>query len=330
MVAGARGNANAPGLRTVRGGAKKGVVELRVNMSPKLPPADADVAEIAARQYGKVNHAQLAALGLDDEAIKYRIRVGRLHIVHRGVYAVGYERQDVRGEWMAAVLAGGDGALLSHASAARLWGIAGGRRQEGLRFHHPRRIHADDRDIRDRIPVTSVPRTLLDLAASLDQKRLAKAFEEAERQRLLDHALLASLLKRSQSQRGLNRLRALANQAWTPPEDARQGMEVEFAGFCRACGLPMPSFNVLVGGYLVDALWPRERLIAELDSRAWHSTWQARERDSVRDADLQVLGYRVVRVTWRRLTAEANQLEATIRALLATPEPPRARRRAAA
>src|SRR4051794_8544400 len=174
-------------------------------MRTQVPPPDARVAALAAVQHGLVSHAQLTREGITKSAIERRVLAGRLHIVHRGVYAVGHPHLTRHGDLMAAVLAGGDGALLSHLTAAQLHGLAGGRQRpihvtvsrnggrkdRGVAFHHPRALHEDDRDTRDRIPVTSVARTLLDLAPT---PLLRPAFEEAHRIDILDPAALADLL----------------------------------------------------------------------------------------------------------------------------------------
>lgn len=285
---------------------------------------------MAAVQHGLVASYQLVETGLHERTIARRIESGHLHPIHRGVYAVGHPHLTRHGRWMAAVLAGGEGALLSHVSAAQLWGLTrgrqlpihvtvtrnGGRKDRGLRFHHPRSLHEDDRSIRDRIPVTSVARTLLDLAGT---PKIASAFEEAHRIELLDVRALEQLLTRTRGRRGLKTLAALLAEHARPPDDTKPGIETEFAAYCRARLIPVPSFNAYVEDYQVDALWPAEKLVAELDSRGFHSTWEARERDYVRDADLQEWGYDVIRVTARRMRHDGDRLEATIRRLLAMP-----------
>ena len=233
---------------------------------------------------------------------------------------------------MAAVLAGDEGALLSHWSAARLWGFArgrlrpihvtvarnGGRKDRGVRFHHPRSVHAQDRAVRDRIPVTSVARTLLDLAAATDEARLLKLFDEAIRLDLLDPSALARLLDRSKGAHGARRLRRLLVEELHLPDDTRPGIEAELAAFCRGRGMPLPAFNVVVAGRVVDGLYVRKRLVIEMDSRAFHDGWRAREADMARDAELMMLGYRVLRVPTRRLREAPDELERTLRALLGT------------
>lgn len=283
-------------------------------------------------QHGVLSHAQLVDCGMSDYAIKTRTRQGRLHPVQRGVYAVGHPFLTVNGDRMAAVLAGGPTALLSHLSAAQIWGLLGGRQRpihvtvarnggrkdRGVRFHHPRSINPDDRDMRHRIPVTSVARTLLDIAPG---PQLETAFEEAIRLDLLDATALLGLLDRSHGRRGARKLRHLAGNHLHSPDDTRPGLEAQFAAFCRRRAIPPPSFNGLVGDHLVDAVWPAEELVVELDSRAFHGTWEARERDVERDGNIQVLGYRVLRVTAGRLRRDGDGLEHTLRQLLATPRP---------
>jgi predicted transcriptional regulator of viral defense system len=300
-------------------------------MSSKVAPPDRAIAELAAVQHSLVAHYQLTDLGLDRNAITYRVKAGRLWVKHRGVYAVGQPRVTIHGELMAAVLAGGPDALLSHWSAGRLWGLVGRRLRPihvtvprghvdghpGTRFHRTRSLHAEDRAVRDRIPVTSVARTLVDLAAVTTPAQLAKAFEEAIRIDLLDPPALARTLERSNGRRGVKRLRRLLVEELHLPDDTRPGVETEFAAYCRARGLPLPAFNVLVGGHLVDAYWPEHRLAVELDSRAWHRTWQARERDLARDADLLAnFGVRVIRITTRRLRQQPDVVEHELRRLL--------------
>jgi predicted transcriptional regulator of viral defense system len=154
-----------------------------------------DIADLADRQHGVVAHRQLVALGIGKAAVQRRARAGRLHRLHRGVYAVGHRRVSAHGHWMAAVLAYGPTALLSHRSAATLWGIrptsasradvtVDGRtrhHQHGIVLHLPRHLHPEDRVVRDAIPITSIARTLLDLAPVLQPGHLRRALNESER-----------------------------------------------------------------------------------------------------------------------------------------------------
>jgi very-short-patch-repair endonuclease len=272
---------------------------------------------------------QLLALGFSRSAIGRWVESGRLHRVHSGVYAVGHRRLGPRGWWMAAVLACGPGAVLSHQSAARLWGILGGHgsrthvtvpargrpRRAGIARHQVRRLDPQDRTKRDGIPLTSLARTLLDVA-EVAPSQLDRAYEAAERLRLLDLAALHKLCERSPGRRGLKPLRALMADQARFAEDTNTGLEEQFAAFCRRHRLPPPAFNVLVEGYLVDAVWVDRRLVVELDSWSFHRTRAAFERDRVRDSALQLAGYRTIRITWRRLTSEPEAVGSTIRQLL--------------
>jgi very-short-patch-repair endonuclease len=230
---------------------------------------------------------------------------------------------------MAAVLACGQGAVLSHRAAAAHWGIAPipsgdidvlvpGRsrsKQPDIRPHLVRAFDARDRTVRDGIPVTSVGRTLFDLAEVWNPRRLRLAWEAAERLGLLDVRDVSRLCENGAGRRGLRTLRALIADRTAPP-DTKPGLEEEFRDFCDQYGVRRPVFNVAIGPYVVDALWAKERLIVELDSRAFHDNTAAFEQDRARDADLQVRGYRVLRVTANRLHNEPAAVAAQIRALL--------------
>jgi hypothetical protein len=292
-------------------------------------PGDRGIAALAARQYGVVASWQLLALGLSRGAISRRVAAARLHPVHRGVYAVGHSALAGPGRLMAAVLAHGPTALLSHRSGAGWLGILPDHRsvidvtvptrsrgtRAGVVVHCVRRLHPDDRTVVDGIPVTSLARTLLDVAETEPLRRLERAFEEAERQRLFDLRALELLCERSRGRRGVRPLRALMAQAIEPPA-TRSELERRFLDVCRDAGLPAPAMNVVVAGHDVDAAWLDRRLVVELDSRAFHHTRTAFEADRVRDGVLQVAGQRVLRVTHRRLETEPHAVVATVRALL--------------
>lgn len=286
------------------------------------------VAATAEKQHGVVAYRQLIALGFSPQWIQRQLAAARLHRVHQGVYAVGHRRLTVRGRWMAAVLALGEGAVLSHLSAAALWGIlaipggaievlvetCGARRRKGIKVHETLHLPSRDRTIRDAIPVTSLARTLLDLA-EVAPSRLRRAVDEADRQQLLDVRAVRELCDRSHGRRGLKPLLALLDQASDTPHTRRQ-LEALFFDFCRTQGLPLPACNVLVEGYEVDAFWPAFRLIVELDSWEFHRGRRAFERDRERDAVLQAAGYRVIRVTWRRLTQNPAEVAALLRGFM--------------
>lgn len=288
------------------------------------------LAELAARQYGVVARGQLLAGGLAAGAIERRVAAGRLQPVYRGVYAVGHPTLTVEGRWLAAVLAAGAGAVLSHRSAAGLWDIGASGRIEvtAPRHRRPRErliVHwealaADEVTEERRIPVTTVARTILDLAAVLPKDRLAKAIHEAEVRRLFDARVLRALLDRHRRRPGTANLRALLDDRDAGSRLTRSELEDRFSAFVARHELPPPRRNHLVDGYECDAVWPAQRLIVELDGHAAHHTHRAFERDRHRDRVLQARGWRVVRLTWRQLDGAAAT---DLAALLGGAEPRR-------
>jgi hypothetical protein len=288
------------------------------------------VAALAERQHGVIAQRQLVGLGVGRGTIHRWQESGRLHSVHAGVYSVGHTRLTVRGRWMAAVLACPEGTLLSHGDAAALWDLlaAGGarthvtvpspgtRRRGGLVVHETAKFEPEECAIRDAIPVTSVARTLLDVAES-EPHRLPRAWDAAERLRLLDVRAVERTCERGHGRRGLKHLLPLVADRTRVVGDTRRALEARFFELCRQYGLPLPSCNVLVEGFLVDALWPGQRLIVELDSWEFHRERRAFEEDRARDAALMAAGYRVVRITWRRIADDPAEVAALIRRLLA-------------
>ncbi len=288
------------------------------------------LAELAGRQYGVVARWQLLELGFGDEAIRLRLHAGRLHPLHREVYAVGHRVVTRRGKWLAAVLAPGPGAFLSHASAAALWGLSGDRpkvdvtaprgRQvrpgrKGIRLHRCKFDRADV-TVHDRIPVSTVARTLFDLAERSPAHELRGAWDEASRLRLLRVGEVAAAYERGYGRRARRHIRPFLLAEQRHVEDTASPLEDRFAAFVVAHRLPPPQTNVLVDGDEVDALWPAARLIVELDSWEFHAHRAAFETDRNRDTDHLLAGYRTVRVTHRRLSAEGDRLAAQIRTLL--------------
>ena len=240
---------------------------------------------------------------------------------------MGAARLSLRGDWLAAVLACGDAAVLSHRSAAALWGLVrarnpievsarSGRGRIGRRVViHEGRINPVDRTLEARIPVTTVARTLFDLAEVVDERRLERAFEEADRLNLLEMRALEDVCDRGFGRRALRPIRRLIGEA-REPVGGRSDLEERFALFGVEHGLPPYEANVEVLGHEVDAFWPRQGLIAELDSWSFHSHRNAFEGDRTKDVGRQVAGYRAIRVTDRRLRNEAGQLAGEIRQLL--------------
>jgi very-short-patch-repair endonuclease len=297
--------------------------------------ADAAIARLAMRQHGVVSRAQLAELGLGARAIDHRLERSRLHVVHRAVFAVGHTVLSRHGTWVAAVLAAGHGAVLSHRAAAALSGIrgwAGGRvdvtvprnrkTRRGIEIHRSV-LAADEITAQDGIPVTTPVRTLLDLAGVLSLHQLERAVHETEYRRLTSPLSLDALLTRHQGRRGTAALRKIADQDNLGSTLTRSELEIAFLAFLDAHHLERPKVNERIGPYTVDALWPQQRLVAELDSRQAHQTTRAFEEDRARDRHLLTKGYRVVRVTHRQLHHESATIAAQLRQLL-TPDTVRA------
>jgi very-short-patch-repair endonuclease len=282
---------------------------------------------LAERQHGVVSRAQLLELGVGGRAIDHRMELGRLRAVHRGVYRIGLLSSD--GRRMAAVLACGPGAVLSHHSAAALWGIRQSDRIEvTTRASHrgPKHISVhrsplrnDERTTHRGIPTTTVPRTLLDLSAVVHPDVLRSALRQAEQLRLTDPLSLSDLVERYPRRPGLAAIRVLLKEASIGARVIRSELEERFQAFLLRAGLPLPQTNRRIEGYEVDCVWPEQRLIVELDGRAFHSPTHAFEEDRARDRRLEAAGWHVIRVTWRQLHEEPELLEADLRQLLGQP-----------
>jgi Protein of unknown function (DUF559)/Transcriptional regulator, AbiEi antitoxin len=291
------------------------------------------IAAIADRQGGVIARGQLARLALSDSAIDHRVRAGRLHVMHRGVYSVGHRVVGAGGRRWAAVLASGPGAVLSHASAAAAWDIrvsatstvdvtvgSGGRaRRKGIRLHRKRTLPADEVTELDGLPITTPARTLLDLAArGLRGRRLEAALDRAELLRLLDFADVHRLLARHAGHPGTPSLQATLSRYVAGTVETRSALEELVLELCDAHAIPRPSVNVVLEGKVRDFYWPHARLVVEADSYAWHRSPSALDDDRERDATLTLRGYRVLRFTWEHATRRRSYVVAAIRQALAT------------
>jgi very-short-patch-repair endonuclease len=306
----------------------------------RRPGVDGEIARIADCQYGLVTLEQLRGLGISRSAVYQRARGGRLHRVHEGVYAVGYSQLTREGRWMAAVLAGGSNAVLSHRSAAALWGIRDvdrgsvdvtapnrrGRHPSGIDAHRYSLPARDWTTLRG-IPCTTVGRTLLDLAAVIPMWQLRKALAEAEVLRIVDLSALRALLQRSRGRRGVARLRLILDELHPETRRTRSELERMFLRMCRQGELPTPEVNVALkaGGRRLkpDFLWRDAGLIVEADSRRFHDTDSAFQNDRQREQLLQLAGWRVSRCTWEQVEREPRRLAQTIKGLLAQANPRR-------
>jgi predicted transcriptional regulator of viral defense system len=302
----------------------------------RTPPRDRVIANLAERQHGVVALPQLLALGLAESSVRERVRAGRLHRVHRGVYAIGHSVLSSEGRLIAAVLASGPGALLSHRSAAALHGLRpdnrpvidvtsprrGLHRVGPIRRHHSGTLSETDRSVVDGIPCTSVARTLLDLAEEVDRQGLRRACNQAEVLRIFDLAELEDVLSRSDGRRGAPVLREILASGRIGEAITRNDLEEAFLTLCDQAGLPVPRVNAWIplegGDVEADFYWPEYRLIAETDGGETHDTPHAFQADRRRDQKLMRAGYRVVRFTWWQVFREADEVTETLRALLRT------------
>ncbi len=293
---------------------------------------DRVLVRLADRQHGVVSRQQVLAAGLTAKQVEQRLRTGLLGRLHRGVYAVGHRQLRREGEWLAAVLAAGPGAALSHRSAAALHGLLPerGRRVEvvstarrvrtnWVEAHAARSLGPDDVTRCGAIPVTTVTRTLVDLAGVVAPADLERAVNEADVLRLLDPAAVAAALERVRGRRGDGHAALTAALArHHGPVVLRSALERRFRALLAAHAMPAAEHNVRVAGWEVDALWRAERLAVELDGARFHDTAAARARDAAKDAALEEAGWRLLRLRARHLRgATVAATVAELRAALA-------------
>lgn len=283
---------------------------------------------LAAGQHGVVSRGQLVEVGMSSAAIGRRSRSGRLTTIHRGVYALGPIQPDLMTE-MAAVLAGGPKAVLSHTSALPVWGIRdtrvpgsihvsvpgsgrGGR--SGIRFHRVGELADDERAVIDGIPITSPGRTVVDIASMLGSREIETIVAAAERQRLIRSDELAALPDRYRGRPGMSALRALIREQadFTRSEAERRCLEM-----LRTAGLPRPHVNVPVGPYELDLLWPDAGVAIEIDGRAHHSSRPRFDGDRRKDLWLRSRGIEVIRLSWRQITRDPMRTAVEVGQVLA-------------
>ena len=285
------------------------------------------IADLGLRQHGVVSTKQLVANGLTQRQVEYAASAGRLHRIHRGVYAVGHANLTWHGRCMAAVLAS-EPAVASHLSAGWLWGLLRNR-PGALHVTAPSRRHAkapyvvhyaaladEDRDCLEGIPVTSLARTLLDLAAILSTHRLDRVLERAEELRLLDLGPLRRLLARVGGHPGAGRLRRALVLYREEPAVVRSNFERDFLNALRAADIHTPSMNFAIAGFELDAYWPEHRFAVELDVYATHGGRAAFERDRRRQEELKLTGIEMVRITDTRFRREPAAVIGRLAALL--------------
>lgn len=292
---------------------------------------DRVIGALAARQWGVVARRQLVAGGVTVRMIERRVESGRLLRLHRGVYAVGHRRLRLEGIWLAAVLAVGPRAVLSHRDAAALHGLRPANhaqvditnagkavQRRGIRVHSTRILDEQDITTVSDIPVTTVARTLVDLAGVVPRDHLAKAVKEAERNRTFDLRAIERALARTSRRPGPGHgvlTQAIREHRALGLDATRSPLEDAFLRLVRSAGLPTPATNATIEGLEVDAAWRAQRLVVELDGWAHHNDRHAFEHDRARDATLTAAGWRVVRFTHRQVVGRPDDVTRTLRRL---------------
>jgi very-short-patch-repair endonuclease len=266
---------------------------------------DRAIAQLATNQHGRISLTQLQALGLTRQAVAYRARTGRLHRVHQGVYAVGHAKETGESRWMAAVLACGEHAVLSHRAAASLWRLlpapsgpidvtvprkGGWKKQRGIRLHRSTTLTRQQSTRRANIPVTTPARTLVDLRGCVTPAELGRARRQAE----------------------VSGYR-LDDAGCIEPDLTRSELERRFLRLCERYSLSSPEVNARVGDHVVDFLWRRSGLVVETDGYRYHRGRASFEEDHRRHAQLAAAGFEVLRFTWRQVVDEPGEVAAALR-----------------
>jgi very-short-patch-repair endonuclease len=287
------------------------------------------VWDLSSRQHGVVARPQLVDLGLTDSAINCRLHNGRLHRLHRGVYAVGRPQVDRRGFWLAAVLACGPRAALSHRSAGELWGLLRRgetpaevsvpldvhRRRPGIVIRRRSRLEADDVTEREGIQLTTPSRTLIDLAAVLPTRRLEAAINEADKLNLIDLEELRGKVERQGSMHGARTLRELLDLRFFALSDSE--LERRFMPLARRAGLEKPLTQAMVAGHRADFYWPTLGLVVETDGLRYHRTPIQQAKDRERDQAYATAGLTPLRFTHAQVATDPERVIGVLRAVVA-------------
>jgi very-short-patch-repair endonuclease len=300
-------------------------------MRPSFEPL---INDLARRQHGVATRLQLLDAGVTDRILGRLLTQGRLTSMHRGIYLLGPLNPPHAPE-MAAVLACGRGAVVSHRSAAALWSLLrppappapvdvtvpgrARRNRPGIHLRSVIRLDQDETTMWKAIPITTPARTVLDLAGDLvregRRRELEQVLAAAQRNSLISRKEMLSLLARHPKRRGVSVLRELVEDR-RGPALTRSEAEERLLALIRDGRLPEPQANALAAEYEVDFLWTAQRLVVEVDGYEFHSGRRRFEGDRRRDADLAALGLRVLRVTWSQLTEEPLSVLALIARLL--------------
>jgi hypothetical protein len=299
---------------------------------------DQALSDLSLAQHGVFALDQLRALGLAAPAVRSRQAAGRLHRIHHTVYSlVPKELLKREGLYMAAVLACGEGAVLSHRSAAALlelrdWGHTkievtvprrSARRHDGIKVHRSTTLTDEDVTEVNNIPCTTVHRTLFDLAEVVTQRQLERSFDQAEISERLDLNAINDQLKRNPTRPGAKAVRDVLETHYIGKTPTWSENEEALLAITRELGIPDPDTNQFIvlddGGpaIRVDFVWREQRVIVEADSKKWHNTRQRFEQDRVRDQRLTAAGWTIIRTTWRQMKHRPHELRPLLLKLLA-------------
>jgi Protein of unknown function (DUF559) len=306
------------------------------------PEWDHAIARIAVRQHGVISHSQLREIGLSQGAICHRVEAGRLHRLHRGVFAVGCRPSGPHGHWMAATLACGPRSVLSHAPAAALSGLRGssatmidvtspnrrGRYHRGIRIHGADTLREADRTEIGGIPCTTVARLIVDLAGVLALQPLEYLIHRAQTKGVFSRDELCAVVDYAPSRRGTANVRRILGLSRPEEDELNSELERRLFRICVAQGFPLPEVNKWVaseqgGGFEVDFCWPEHGLIVETDGRRFHGSSRALENDPHRDRMLTLVGWTVIRFTYRDLTERSREVARQLALLLDGTRPAR-------
>jgi hypothetical protein len=298
-------------------------------IDPKVRTADRVIRELASKAHGVVTLSELTAAGVTRDEIKRRRQKGLLISVHRGVYRVGHLAPSLEARYLAAVNACGDGAVLSGRAAAHLWRLIKGsppqpevlvpsdRRVRGVRVHRARRTQLPSPAIHRGIPVTPVPRTLVDLASSLPEDELARACHEAGGLYRTTPKQVDAVLRQLESAPGRRKLQRVLHGE-VPVTLSK--LESRFLKLLRDARLPPPITNKVAGGHRVDCRWPEHRLTVELDSYRHHNSRLSWERDRLREREARRRADQFRRYSWADIFEEPREMLDELAVLLGRPE----------
>jgi very-short-patch-repair endonuclease len=294
---------------------------------------DRAILRLAHNQHGLVARRQLLDLGYERWLVDDRVRSLRLIAVTHGVYSMGHTPGGVDSRLMAGLLFAGEGALLARQTAAAYWGLMqwrgaihvlrdfnrvlpGRKRDSWLIVHRTRFLPDAEVAVHKGLAITSIERTLLDLAATLPRRKLESCFATAERLRLLDVRKLDAVLERGPGWKGVAVLRQVLDEFRSEITRTRSELEENFFHLCVKAGLESPDVNFLLEGLEVDCFWPKHRLVVEMDSREFHLNTRAFERDRRRDETLQRAGFKVLRLTYKRLQDDPHGAVESVLAMI--------------